>query len=132
MSVSSIYYGLVAPWTDIARMVDLSAAYAWSPTPLLHEARIGVHSEEWHAQDAKGVQWRGTLGMVRLPENPLLEVEGGPRLSGSIEVGTHNKSRRSMGHLVGSVKVNDPEVLAVFPYAEDAVDVYLLLQGGGR
>lgn len=118
----------------IAELVDVHLAYAWVPTPLLHEARIGIHSPDFATtiQDSHGPKVRATGGMVRMPEDPSLQVEGGARFSGSFEVVAASVSRRQAGRFVVAAKMNDPEVLAMFPYAEDALDVYFLLQAGQR
>ncbi len=116
----------------MGRVVDIWATYAVKPTPFLNELRLGGHSPNFTDRDERDGDWafRGTAGFVTMPERLDLATEGGRRFSGSLEANYRFESRRAFSLLEASLRYNDPQVLALFPYAEDALDVYFLLSFG--
>ncbi len=118
----------------IYRYVDVWATYAVRPTPFFHELRVGGHTANYLGIDEDDEGWgvRGTAGFVTMPTRIDLDVEGGRRFSGSIEANYQLPGRNEYGLVEMSLRYNDPQVLALFPYAEDALDIYFSLQFGGQ
>ena len=117
----------------IAEIVDVWATYAVTPTPFFHELRVGGHTPNFLGLDDDDEGWgfRGTAGFVTMPQRIDLDVEGGRRFSGSLEAAYHLGERDEFGIIEFSLRYNDPKVLALFPYAEDALDIYFMLSFGG-
>jgi hypothetical protein len=115
----------------IGKMLDVGAAVTLQPVTDLHEAHLTVHTPGFHGeydsetkrsrlkknQDAFGL----TAGIVKLPNLYFYGVEGGTRLTFSAQMkGRHGK-------LI--LRMNDPEILSVFPFAYNAVNFYFQLGG---
>ena len=118
----------------IYRVVDVWATYAVKPTPFFHELRVGGHTPNYLGIDEDDEGWgaRGTAGFVTMPTRIDLDVEGGRRFSGTLEVNYQVPGMADYALIEFSLRYNDPEVLAVFPYAEDALDIYFSLQFGSQ
>ncbi len=112
---------------NIGRIVDVYLAGAWKPSPQLWEARLGLHSKDYHqgrkASDAgtPGQTQAGFLvqaGVVQLPDMYYYGVEGGLRGTGRLEY-TFGVPVDGGTSLYGQMRLlwNDPEVLALYPYA---------------
>lgn len=116
----------------IFEVVDVWATYAVKPTPFFHELRLGGHTPNFLGIDEDDEGWgvRGVAGFVTMPTRLDLDVEGGRRFSGSLEAGYRTGGYGEFGRIDLHVRYNDPQVLALFPYAEDALDVYFLLSFG--
>jgi hypothetical protein len=114
------------------RVVDVWATYAAKPTPFLHELRVGGHTPNFLGIDDGDEGWgvRGVVGFVTMPERIDLDVVGGRRFSGALEAGYRSESRADYARIDLHLRYNDPQVLALFPYAEDAMDIYFLLSFG--
>lgn len=123
--------------TDIMQLVDIRLAYATKPTPVLHEARVGVHTPRYNAIQARsGISEKGsnspiglslTMGMVQFPDLFYYGVQGGKRFSFALEGGMVSE-----GLVVKSfVRFNDPELLTPFPYAYNALNFGLSFSGSG-
>ncbi len=124
---------------SLGSVLDLHAAWASAPHSFLHEFRGALHSPSFHSAslgpDPLGgdfgdlARMGGALlsvGMVRLPRMPEMGVDGGKKLSVSFEL---------QGNFGGtflrlSIRKNDGETLAMFPYAQDAWNVYWVVGGG--
>ena len=113
--------------------LDLVGAYALKPTPFLHELRLGAHTEDFLELDQgrEGWGWRGLVGVAAVPPAVDLGVEGGTRPSATLQGVYGIDGRRNYFRWDIALRLNDPEVLARFPYAENAVDIYVGFEGGG-
>lgn len=113
--------------------LDLVGAYAVRPTPFLHELRVGAHSEDYLElkKNREGWGWGGLVGVASVPPATDLGVEGGTLPSASLQAVYGVDGRRSYFRWDISLRYNDPEVLARFPYAENALDIYVGFEGGG-
>lgn len=113
---------------DIRKMVDLGVAAGVYPKPGFHEGRIVLHTANynWEAR-LMDRSWRGDhqatdfsggiqVGMVNLPSLPYYAREGGQVVSLSAE------GRVFVNAAVFRIlaRYNDPDLLAVFPYAKGA------------
>jgi len=117
----------------MGQLIDVVTAVAWKPTPLLHELRVGVHTPHFLGIEERDDSWdfRALGGVVRMPESPLVHVEGGAKPSFRLEA-VYGYDGNVFSNLELSLKYNDPEILALFPYAENALDIYFLMQFGQR
>jgi hypothetical protein len=98
---------------------------------MLHDLRLGVHTPDFlDSEEGEGTwQFRGMAGIVQMPESPIVGVDGGTRPSARVEA-TYGYDGSVFSNIELSLKYNDPVVLALFPYAENALDIYFLLQFG--
>lgn len=128
---SDFWTGHVAQ-EGIFRVADIWATYAVQPTPFLHELRVGGHTPNFLGIDEDDEGWgvRGVAGFVTMPQRLDLDVQGGRRFSGALEAGYRANDRSSFGRMDLQLRYNDPQVLALFPYAEDALDIYFLMSFG--
>jgi len=112
-------------------LVDVVAAVAWEPTPMLHELRLGVNTPNFTGIEDRDDTWdfRALAGVVRMPSSPLIGVEGGALPSARLEA-VYGADGSVFSNIELSLKYNDPEVLALFPYAENALDLHFLMQFG--
>lgn len=117
---------------DIGRWLDLAAAVAFAPERQLNEARVGVHSPGFHdAGERAGLRGRGALwrvqgGMTQIPTQWAYDVPGGTYLHLRGDVA----APFALGDDAGGVfrfglMMNDPEQLALFPFAVNAVSYSL-------
>lgn len=109
--------------TDIAGYLDVSLSYLTKPTALLHEASVTVHTKGFRAQEAvqgsdpnAALRVGLTLGMVNLPDLYDFGVEGGRRFRFGLEIAD--------GFFYASIRSNDPQTLAMFPMAYNALDIW--------
>jgi len=71
-------------------------------------------------------------GVITMPTALYYGSEGGGRFSGRVDYQLRNGGfGGEFGSIDVSLRYNDPDVLALFPYAEDALDVHFLLSFGG-
>ncbi len=116
--------------TDIVGYFDVSLSYLTKPTPLLQEASVSIHTKGFRAHEAKigegenGLHAGLTLGLVTLPDLYDFGVEGGRRFRFGLEI--------SDGIFYASVRSNDPQTLAMFPMAYNALDIWMGLKFIGR
>ena len=112
--------------TDVADYVDLQLAAAFRPKTLLHIGRVGVHTkghrlEEMLADDPEGVEdlEEGvpsagvTLGVIGVPAMPYYAEEGGTAFSATAEARV-TSAEYAIRLLY---QYNDPELIAMFPFA---------------
>jgi len=133
-------------WTAHARQVsmykifDLGAAAGWQPSAFLHELTAGVHTPNFavpRGPDGKPI-WKDEggfaaalhAGMVELPKLPYYGVTGGKSFYFSAAVEARAGSRDSNVRFRVGLRRNDPEVLASFPFAQNAMNFYLQFMGG--
>ncbi|MCA9492322.1 MAG: hypothetical protein KC621_20455 [Myxococcales bacterium] len=135
--------------TDIAHVLDLHFAYAVTPEPLVHDLRIGLHTpvyglgkqilgegEGFYAfedmtrgKGILGVPISLEAGQVELPPLPYYGQPGGKYIHLRLEAFMIFPGSNTGGTLLMyTFKVNDPETLAAFPYAVDALTHYLSIQ----
>lgn len=115
--------------------VDFSAALATEPDTFLQEASVGVRfgnpmptdvamAKIARGGDASGFSGvRAVVGVVRVPSVWYYGVEGGYRVRGSVEA---SLAASSSGRDFFSIRMgfNSPETLSLYPYANNAGDVY--------
>lgn len=113
---------------DIGGWVDLSAAWATAPEPLLHQAVVAVHNPEFNdpeaALSASG-SWRLAVGMLRMPTQWYYAAPGGPVVTARFELASPAGGENARGLFRFSISYNDPEQLTLFPFAQDAAAVKL-------
>ncbi len=123
---------------SIAGVLDLAAAYALAPTPQLFEGRIGLHSAGFHDIASGGASAAeppspdditlGYLiqgGVVQLPDLWFYGVEGGARPQFRVEMSAG--APQYAFHL--TVMMNEPEVLALYPFAVRAAHYRVSMRG---
>ncbi len=105
---------------DIFEHFDVRVAYRIEPVPEIQEARLGAKyrfAEESDASTYVGA----TAGMTTLPAFWMYGVGGGKKAAATLEMGVESKELKARAQL----RYNDPEVLIVFPYAQDGVSIFL-------
>ncbi len=114
---------------DLFEWVDVHGAYATRPTKQLHLLTLGVHSPGFHAKRSgtTGTGFLGQAGMVRLPGQPIFGVEGGTYVSARVEGRAMSKDGKIGGG--GTVLFNDPELLALYPFATNVSSWSFNVQG---
>ena len=114
---------------DLGQYVDLDIAYATRPGSQLHLAALGGHSPDFRAtrDGAVGVGFLAKAGVVNLPGQPILGVDGGSYFSGRLEGRGRNKAGTVGGG--GSILFNDPELLALYPFATNVSSFSLSVEG---
>lgn len=127
---------------NVARVFDVKAAYAFAPESLLHELRAGVHTPGFHQipSDEEAVRsldgFAGGaafyFGRVQLPAMYYYGVEGGGRTSLRFEAQALVGEGQDQFGLNVSLRRNEPEVLSLFPYAQDAWSFYFKMHVTGR
>ena len=116
---------------DLLDVFDVSAAYAWEPSPSLHLLSVAAHTPGYSlgTPGVDGLAWRVEVGWVALPEMAWIGVEGGGHLLirvdtlKSIDVGD-DRLRAVFG-----VQRNDPEQLALYPFGVNAISYRLSMEG---
>ena len=123
----------------LGSVLDFAAAWGMEPNAFLHELRGAIHTPGFHlpgvGPDPLGGDYGDlnagggllSVGMVRLPRMPEMGVDGGKKLTVSFEA----QGRFEGGFLKLSIRKNDPETLAMFPFAQDAWNVYWVVGTGG-
>jgi hypothetical protein len=137
---------------SIAGVLDVAAAYALAPTPQLFEGRIGLHSKGFHdiavgdftepdpdatdpdapAPDPNAPADEAFLfgylvqgGVVQLPDQWYYGVEGGARPQIRLEMSAGS----AKGAFHATIMMNEPEVLALYPFAVRAVHYRVAMRG---
>jgi len=114
---------------DLGGWVDLRLATATRPVESLHLAALGVHSPDFRAT-RDGVVGTGFLvqgGMVSLPGQPIYGVEGGRYATARVELRARSKTEAIGGG--GTILWNDPELLALYPFATNVSSWSFNVQG---
>ncbi len=124
---------------NLWELVDVTARYQLAPTPQLYEFGARVHTRQYHADLLPERRGRrvvdsefaasAALGLVNLPRRTYFGVPGGPRpyLSADI-VAYMNNGKVDGSNVRGSIKLNDPDTLIVFPYAQNAAETHLTFE----
>lgn len=118
---------------SIARAVDVVGAYTVRPEPALHQAIVSLHNEAWHVPVTSGGQlayseegsfgYAISAGVVGLPKMPYWGVPGGNAFYFNIEAGAALPWFQARMTL----RRNDPEILALFPFAQGAWNFHYYL-----
>jgi hypothetical protein len=114
---------------DLGQYVDLDLAYATRPVKQLHLAALGAHTAEFRAtrDGAVGTGFLAKAGLVNLPGQPILGVDGGRYFSGRLEGRGRNEAGTLGGS--GSILFNDPELLALYPFATNVSSWNISIEG---
>jgi hypothetical protein len=125
--------GLTTAHLEQVGMFDYLAArvaYAVEPEPFIHELRVGLEqTSEQRLKSAEQDDWLAAVeahaGIVQLPSLPYYAVDGGRRFSFDVSLVL------PLGPAVirGGVQRNAPELLTVFPYAQDATSMRIEVSG---
>jgi len=126
---------------DLADYIDAQLAVAVQPRTLLHIGRVGVHTPNHHVKELlaenpeavkdvkEGVSAGLNLGVVNLPPMPYYAEKGGAAFSATAEVRANIKNEMSLQLMY---RYNDPDLLAVFPYAVGASAFTVAFNVAGR
>jgi hypothetical protein len=109
---------------DILRRFDVRSAVQLDGPVRLRELAVGAHSEGWFRRRDLNVSgeehWAVRAGVVNLPDQPLFGVNGGikPTLRADYlkQVGDSDTFA-----LRASLRVNDPDLLDLYPFAYNAL-----------
>ena len=114
---------------DLGGWVDLHLATTTRPTKALHLANLGVHNPQFRAgRDAQiGQGFLVQAGMIDLPAQPIFGVEGGRYATARLEARQSNAAGTLTGG--GTILFNDPELLALYPFATNVSSWSLHVQG---
>lgn len=115
--------------------VDVSARYQLRPTPQLYEFSLTGHTEGYHRDLLRPRERRGwsgatlasaTIGIVNLQERSYFGVAGGVRPHIDLDAVFLIDDSDPDGNAVRlAFKVNDPDTLILFPYAQGARELHL-------
>lgn len=116
---------------DIFSLVDVTAAYGLGDFKNLHEASLRVHTPGYSQQpssDQGKPRWQGpggalTVGVVRVPERRILGQSGKPLPHVALQFAALSPDGPSRALV--SLRINDPEILALFPAAGGSVNLTL-------
>lgn len=116
---------------DLFSIVDVTAAYGFGEFQNLHEASLRVHTPGYFQQpsdDGGKPRWglvggALTVGLVRVPERRILGQSGKPLPHVALEFG--GRSPDGPSRALVSLRINDPEILALFPAAGGSVNLTL-------
>lgn len=117
---------------DIASLLDVRTSYEFGERFRVRELAAGIHTEGWHQRadddvdgDLEAVSLRA--GVVNLPPQPLLGLKGGvrPTIVGDF---AYRESGAVLG-VRGSIRMNDPDLLDLYPFAYNALGVNFELTG---
>ena len=121
---------------DIRGILDVAARYQVRPTPQLYEGTVRLHTRGYHPDlvrkyagkykvDGDGAA-SVAVGLVNLPERTYFGVRGGPRPYISADViGYFDDGDVNGGNVKAWIRLNDPDTLIIFPYAQGAWEVHL-------
>lgn len=111
---------------DLFRVVDLRSSLDLSGGGRLRELAAAAHTRGWHRRPglrgASELEASARLGMITLPDQPLLGVKGGPRPTFRADV-VHQAGDDLVFAVRGSVRFNDPDLLDLYPFGDDALGV---------
>ena len=141
--------GAVDFWTahleqnSIGKMFDISGAMAFQPTTLFHAVTAGIHTPNvavprdergkaaW-GDDEGGVGFGVHAGLVNLPKLAYYGAQGGRSFYVSADLESQSITSSSETRFALSLRRNDPETLALFPYAQNALGLYMQVSGGWK
>ncbi len=118
---------------NIGRRIDIEAAYATRPTNILQHGIVGIHTPRFvtgrlGGGPPEGFIWNVRGGIVNVPDPAVYGLEESQYLSLRADLGAsfgENDDVLQGGRFGGSLLFNDPELLALYPYAVNAVTVRL-------
>jgi len=133
ITTNATTYG-AAQWAqrNLGGRFDVAAAYAWKPKPQLFDAQVAIHRKGYHqshtangkAEEDKGFTgqeangWIVQGGVVSLPDLWYYGVQGG--IHGSAHIEWTGMPVDGL-HLQMRILYNDPDPLALYPFAYNAV-----------
>lgn len=109
---------------DMFRRFDVRGAWQFGPEARVREIAAAVHSESWYVRDGfdrdDDVTWYIRAGLVNLPDQPTLGVGGGlrPTLRADYE---YQVGSQDVYGLRLSLRMNDPDLLDLYPFAYNAL-----------
>lgn len=121
---------------NIGGHFDIVSSFTVKPKPDLYHLSIGYTPSSpelaWYEQkariarpyDRKNTEFRFEIGVVKLPDQTYYGVRGGPKFHAAIDL---------IGVWIGgklSIRLNDADVLANFPYAYNALHFYFVFPFG--
>jgi hypothetical protein len=119
---------------NIWEIGDLGMTYALAPVARVYEWHLGAHTPGFHSDLASdlgdGVEGAAGffIGSVTLPEQRWYGQEGGSHLYVNLEGRLNFDDYDRDGQVRFQLKRNDPDTLAVFPFAQDAWSAHLSFQ----
>jgi hypothetical protein len=106
---------------SIGQQLDLQASFAIRPEAQLYDAQIGWHSPNFHEKPegsyGDNERFLVQVGLVNLPAQYNLGVEGGRYFTA--------RAQLSARPFEFALLFNDPEQLAIYPFAVDALSAQL-------
>jgi hypothetical protein len=109
------FWSLHAEQANLGQIFDVALAAGVYPAPLLHEARVGLHTTSFYSRKEASIGI--SAGAVRLPALYMLAEPPGFRFAARVEARYGEMARMAFSR-------NEPELLSSFPYAYDAWAFY--------
>lgn len=111
---------------DVLRTFDLRAAWQFGPQGRLRELAAAAHSPEWYPRRdrrrSEDLSWYVRAGVVNLPDQPTLGVDGGVRPTLRADVWYQVGNTDVYGVRIAA-RMNDPDLLDLYPFAYNALGV---------
>ena len=119
---------------NIAGFIDLGGGYAFLPVPQLNDLSFSLHSPNFVPRrdgsgPPEGFVWMARGGPVWIPGSALLGLEDGEYYQVRVEVGFQAGEGQEAMTFSGAFLLNDPELLALYPYAVNAPTIRLHFDG---
>jgi hypothetical protein len=112
---------------DLFGVADVRAAWQFGEASRLRELAVAAHTRGWVLRRDKPLdeEWQGyvRLGLMNLPDAPLLNVQGGVKPTVRADFHRTVGSDRLAMQLHLSARMNDPDVLDLYPFAYNALGV---------
>ena len=107
---------------DMWKVLDVRAAWQFGPQARVRELAAAFHSPDWTPRDTSVTEgaFYVRAGIVNLPDQPTLGVKGGVRPTIRADYRLQNPD--ALGVRL-SVRMNDPELLDLYPFAYNALGV---------
>lgn len=107
---------------DMFGRFDVRAAWQFGAQARVRELAAAFHSPDWTPRDTSVTEgsFYVRVGMVNLPDQPTLGVDGGVRPT--IRADWRLQNPDAMGVRI-SLRMNDPELLDLYPFAYNALGV---------
>lgn len=120
---------------DLWGILDVQASYTLEPKWALYDGIVRVHTPQYHPDLIRKHAGRYrvdeggaaslALGAVRLPERTYLAVRGGTKLYVAADMILYTGDEITDGHVKFQFLRNDPDTLAIFPYAQNAWSAHI-------
>lgn len=111
---------------DIWEMFDLRTAWMFGQGGGIRELQAGYHTKGWYGRgdsdDYEDTAFNIQAGMINLPDQPLLGVRGGPRPTVRADA-IINGGDDGEFQIHAIARMNDPELLDIYPFAYNALGV---------